>query len=349
MIIVLWSMLLFVSLSGYAEKPLTPSQPLDKEMDYVVKKGDTLWDISKRFYGDPFLWPRLWQQNQYVTNPHYIYPGDRIRLYPYKVLIEVEEEKPPTEEVKPLLPPQLEEVPPPLPPIPEIIRLTIYPEVNSAGFITDKMEGIGKIVAAKLDKLQLVAEDEIYINFQKGFSINKGDMFTIFRVGEPIKHPITKKVIGRKVLILGTAVITKTAEGRAQTALITRSYDSMARGDEVTPYFAPRDELPVNNMEEPLYGWIVASQLNKLELVEGDVVYIDRGENDHVRPGHIFHVLRRGAVVQDPVSKKEKVKLPDEVVARLVVIKTEQKTSTTVIVQTRLPAQVGDEVTTVFE
>jgi hypothetical protein len=325
-------------------------------MDYVVKKGDTLWDISKRFYGDPFLWPRLWQQNQYVTNPHYIYPGDRIRLYPYKVLIEVEEGKPPKmEEVKPLLPPQLEEIPPPLPPIPEIIRLTIYPEVNSAGFITDKMEGIGMIVAAKVDKLQLAAEDEIYIKFQKGVSVKKGDMFSVFRVGDPIEHPITKKVIGRKVLILGTVVITKTTEGRAQTALITRSYDSMVRGDEVTPYFAPRDELPVNNMEGPLYGWIVASQLNKLELVEGDVLYIDRGENDHVRPGHIFQVLRRGAVVLDPASKKkkdkdkEKIKLPDELIARLVVIKTEQKTSTAVIVQTRLSVQVGDEVTTVSE
>ena len=133
---------------GHAEEPLAPAQVLDKEMDYTVKKGDTLWDISKRFYDDPFLWPRLWQQNQYITNPHHIAPGDRIRLYPYKVLIEVEEKKPPAvEEPKPLPPPQVEEAQPPLPPFPEIIRLVSYPEVNSAGFITDKMEGIGKIVA----------------------------------------------------------------------------------------------------------------------------------------------------------------------------------------------------------
>ena len=74
--------------------PSASAQVLDKEMDYTVKKGDTLWDISKRFYNDAFLWPRLWQQNQYITNPHQIAPGDRIRLYPYKVLIE-EEAKPP--------------------------------------------------------------------------------------------------------------------------------------------------------------------------------------------------------------------------------------------------------------
>ena len=339
--------------------PSASAQVLDKEMDYTVKKGDTLWDISKRFYNDAFLWPRLWQQNQYITNPHQIAPGDRIRLYPYKVLIE-EEAKPPTaEEVKPLPPPTIEAAPPPLPPPPEIIRLTIFPEIDSAGFITDKIEGIGKIVAAKVDKLQLIAEDEIYIHFLKGISVKKGDQFTIFRVGDPIAHPvIKKKVVGRKVLIVGTAVITKVSEGQAQTALITLSYEPIAIGDEVSPYFAPREELAVNTMEQPLYGWIVASQVGeKLELIPGDVVYIDLGEDDHVRPGHIFNVLRRGAVVEYPVvdnkkiKKKDrvKVKLPDELIARLVVIKTQQKTSTAVIVQSNLSVFVGDEVTTVAE
>jgi hypothetical protein len=344
---------LCVSLS-YAEEPLSSPQILDKEMDYIVKEGDNLWDISQRFYGDPFLWPRLWYQNQYVTNPHYIYPGDRIRLYPYKVLIEIEEEtKPPTTVgVKPLPQPPVEEVPPPLPPIPEIVRLVVYPEVRSSGFITPEIEGIGRIVSAKVDKLELVAEDEIYINFQKGFPPKKGDQFTVFRVGETIKHPIIKKTeLGRKVKILGTVVITKTKEEEAQTALITRSYDSMLRGDQLTPYFAPREELVVSTVEKPVYGWIVASKQSKLELVEGDVVYIDRGEVDSIRPGHIFHVLRRGAVVKDPIAtkKKEKVKLPDELIARLVVIRTQQKTSSAVIVQTRLPVQIGDEITTVSE
>jgi len=370
-LLIVFGLLILFAFVGHTEE-LPPPQVLDKEMDYLVKKGDTLWDISKRFYNDAFLWPRLWQQNQYITNPHQISPGDRIRLYPYKVLIEVEEQKPPTvEEAKPLPPPQVPETPPPpLPPPPEIIRLTIFPEINSAGFIADKMEGIGKIVAAKLDKVLVVDEDEIYISFQKGISVKKGDQFTIFRVLEPIEHPVIKQkkkslIVGRRVIILGTAVITKTSAGEAQTALITRSYAEIIVGDEVTPYFAPREEFAVKTMEQPLYGWIVAGQrIAKLEFVEGDVVYIDLGEEDHVRPGHIFNVLRRGAVVEYPVSNKAEkikdkekriatpavmVKLPDELVARLVVIKTQSRTSTAVIVQTRLSVFVGDEVTTVTE
>ena len=43
---------------------------------YVIVKGDTLWDLSKRFLQSPFLWPQIWDQNRYITDAHWIYPGD---------------------------------------------------------------------------------------------------------------------------------------------------------------------------------------------------------------------------------------------------------------------------------
>ena len=49
---------------------------------YTVKKGDTLWDISSKFLKNPYLWPKLWQRNPYITNPHWIYPGNPVRLNP---------------------------------------------------------------------------------------------------------------------------------------------------------------------------------------------------------------------------------------------------------------------------
>src|SRR5512139_4246252 len=70
-------------LSLYSVLPgLTQEAKETKETEgvYTIQKGDTLWDISSKFLKDPFLWPKLWEKNPYITNPHWIYPGNSIRL-----------------------------------------------------------------------------------------------------------------------------------------------------------------------------------------------------------------------------------------------------------------------------
>jgi hypothetical protein len=53
---------------------------------YAIQQGDTLWEISSTFLGNPYYWPQLWSINEQVTNPHWIYPGNRIIFRPGTVL-----------------------------------------------------------------------------------------------------------------------------------------------------------------------------------------------------------------------------------------------------------------------
>jgi LysM repeat protein len=98
------SLTLFVSGSLLAQTPaarpdstrkpaptLVPeAPPAEGEVTHVVKKGDTLWDIAKAYLKDPFRWPEVFQRNtDVVENPHWIYPGEVIRIANSEVRPEV--------------------------------------------------------------------------------------------------------------------------------------------------------------------------------------------------------------------------------------------------------------------
>jgi hypothetical protein len=69
---------------------LTPVKAGPNEVVHVVKKGDTLWDLAKAYLKDPFRWPEVFQRNtDIVENPHWIYPGETIRIPSSEVKPEV--------------------------------------------------------------------------------------------------------------------------------------------------------------------------------------------------------------------------------------------------------------------
>ena len=75
----IFHLILVAMLAGSAMAQDVSVRP-DHPEEYVVVKGDTLWDISGKFLEKPWQWPAIWHANPQIENPHLIYPGDRISL-----------------------------------------------------------------------------------------------------------------------------------------------------------------------------------------------------------------------------------------------------------------------------
>lgn len=62
----------------------TPYTPPDPESFppgatlHIIEAGETLWGLADFTYNNPYLWPQLWDQNRYITDSHWIYPGDPV-------------------------------------------------------------------------------------------------------------------------------------------------------------------------------------------------------------------------------------------------------------------------------
>ena len=68
---------------GLLALTLTPGLALEQAAapeTHTVRKGDTLWDLANKWLGDPHLWPQVWDQNRYILDSHWIYPGDPLAV-----------------------------------------------------------------------------------------------------------------------------------------------------------------------------------------------------------------------------------------------------------------------------
>jgi LysM repeat protein len=65
-----------------AAQDTTVAAALDTStQSHTVREGDTLWDLARQYRGDPFLWPDIYRMNtSVVEDPHWIYPGEVLRL-----------------------------------------------------------------------------------------------------------------------------------------------------------------------------------------------------------------------------------------------------------------------------
>jgi hypothetical protein len=290
---------------------------------YTVQQGDTLWDLSQHFNNSPWLWTDLWSQNQQIPNPHFIYPGQKIRLFLRKDW-ESSAQKESSDDKFMLHQPVFYH----------------YSPIESIGFIRkDPLAPDASILKVKDDKEMISAGDMIFIKHLKINSFKPGDQYVSYQVLSPIIHPETKKNIGSQYLLTGVIEITR-SEPQFSVAEVIRSYRTMRVGDFLMPYHERSPNIPITESRNGLFGNIIASE--RLMRLFGDdtVVFIDKGELDGVKPGQLYPIFRQDKVVVDHLTK-ERIQLSPLVLGTLIVLHTEPTTSTVLVSQPNHEIPIG--------
>ena len=285
---------------------------------YVVKEGDTLWDISERFLGNPFDWPEVWKKNDFIVNPDLIYPGQTLRL---KAMIKQALEQTPALKVEDVVEKKPVEKPQPLFTMtaPEsvdslqavlrgslkttgqndsmVIELLSEPrEVYSensfmrTGFIRQRSE-LPKpmVVGIEEEKNSATKFDVLVMNIGARDGVKEGDIFAAIEVGEPVKHPDTGKGLGLVVRIKGVLRVVSVADRQAR-CLVLENFDPIELNDPVMPYRisrGPRFDAWVKP-DVSITGTILAIQEPMLSIHVDDILYMDKGLAAGVRPGDRF-------------------------------------------------------------
>ena len=317
---------------------------------YVVKKGDTLWDISKRFLKNPVRWPEIWASNKHVKNPHWIFPGDRLLMCDYQGRpIIGKDEGDGCEGIisrylgSTSLQPQIrvESLNNTIPVIPlEHIKQWLERYTLLA---PDSVQGTPYILGTADQRVLAGKGQKVYA---RGHGLVVGQRYAVYREAEPYVFTDAngKKYTAALELQQVASGIAVRGEGDVTTLELTDSYNAeVRRGDRVLPEYDPM--LPTlfypTNAENIAAGGQIVRVLGSIgTAARHSIVTIDRGTAHGVQTGHVFSVNQKGEVVTDPKTK-ERVQLPGERIGQIMVFKNFDQLSYAYVLESELPIKMG--------
>ncbi|MDC0742343.1 LysM peptidoglycan-binding domain-containing protein [Polyangium mundeleinium] len=301
---------------------------------HSVRTGDTLWDISTRYYKNPYGWPRLWAQNPQIQNPHWIYPGDQVRLRDAgdRDLPGMRRLLSGTRKVAPQ---------------------TIF--LRDTGWLDNKKDDVwGEIDGSPADKMLLSAGDDVYVKLDEGHEVAVGQLLTIFR---PLVTSGDAAQKGQLVSIRGTLRVDRiNTQTRMVRGRIVESLDTVERGAKIGPIDRSFVVVPPVASADDIEARIVAALYPHAFYGQNQVVFLDKGEKEGVKQGMRFFALRRGdrwrhtlrgagkfatvrPVIEDDRAAQtenfappgDESLFPDETYAELRVVKVREHTATALV------------------
>ena len=300
--------------------------------DYQVKKGDTLWDLCGRYMGDPWAWPRVWAMNPSITNPHWIFPGDRLRFggSAARAVPAATKARGP--------------------------RLTITRAgatlgrsllLRTNGFVTTKeLAGSSKLVGSREEKELLSVHDQVYVEFPQDKPLKVGERYTIYRPLYAIKHPVKGGTVGSVVEIVGEVQIEQITQGRIARGTIFDALSPIERGHRVgtlVRQLRAVDRRPNKvQLDAYLLGMIRTGQM----IGATELVFVDKGRKHGVEEGNLFYVIRRGdgnRPMMERIGADQDPRFPKEVVAEIVVVEVRDETSVGWVTRSTKEIKLGDK------
>jgi hypothetical protein len=316
-----------------------PAAPLE----YVVQKGDTLWDIATTFLADPWFWPEIWHVNPQVANPHLIYPGDVLTLYfvggrPYVTVTGgprvLDAEK---------LSPQIRSTPLELDqdflPVETIASFLIRPRVIDK----ETYEQAPYILDSQDERLIYGGGDRVYVR-----GIDEpvpGQRFSVFRQGDALRDPETGEVLGYEAIHIAEADVTRA--GDPATVVLNASVREAFRGDRLLPLDpADADRSFVPHAPDFDADGTVISLFDALfQVGTNQVAVINLGTKDGMEKGHVLAIHQSGRTVVDRIGgSREKVTLPEERAGVMLVFRTFDEVSYGLVMDATRPIALGDAV-----
>lgn len=297
---------------------------------YVVQKGDTLWDISGKFLKKPWYWPKIWNVNPQISDPHWIYPGDVLTLVWIDGKPYIKREASTHKDS----------------PIPTINAETVKTFLRNDVILPYDQSELDKLpfVAGNNEERRLFAETKnVYVNGK----LNKGQQYGIYHKGQPLVNDDGEKVAYHA--IFAGVVVGGNQDGKFNRAYLVKNKDAVLNGDYVLPlnddngynlYFVPKAATVDSSI-------IALAEESSSVAGQYDTVIVGKGRKDGVSVGDVFVIGRPGAkIVGDSaddtayasmsglgrrlVSSEDNV-LPDDTVGQAMVYRTYDNVSLAVI------------------
>jgi len=322
----------WVSLFAHAE-PIKLAD--DAPSEYVVVKGDTLWDIAARFLKSPWLWPKVWDVNTQIYNPHLIYPGDLIYLY-----FEGDQPKLGRKPRTVVLTPSVKVVSRTAA-IPTIPLRDIKAFLNDSDVVSaDLYDAAPYILGGKNQRILAATGDRVYA---RGEPLSDRSQQTVYRPLKPYVDPNTQELLGYELHRVANARVYDAKEG-LMTLDIGLNVEEIRVKDLVIPgsetpletRFMRQSGIELDNAE------IIAVLNGVSNIGQFDSVTVNSGVREGLAPGDVYAIYRRGETIRDPKTG-EMLRLPSERSGELMIYKVFDKVSYALVMRARDTIKVGDE------